>query len=387
MAVLAVLLRALLDPVLGHVAFYVTVYMTVAFCAVVCGIAPAVLSALVGLAGILFWFVDPRHSFLLFNRSDIHGLVGSTLVCAVLIALGGANRDKQLRLAGSIGALTNEAAERKHAEAELQWANNELEQRVRERTAELSQALAELESEIQVREQTGEQLRRLSVRLMTLQDEERRRIARELHDTTGQTLAALKMTVSLLQQAGPGRADFPRLVDEINVLADGALQEIRTTSYLLHPPLLDEGGIALAAQWLVEGFAKRSGIQIQCDIPQDIQRPPRHCELVLFRVLQESLTNIHRHSGASAVSIHLKIEAHEIKLDISDNGNGIPEDRLKNLQVSGSSGVGTAGMRERVRELGGCLEIRSGKAGTTVSAMIPLPKPESAAAKGRVSAA
>lgn len=387
MAALAVLLRALLDPVLGHVAFYVTVYMTVAFCAMVCGIAPAVLSALVGLAGILYWFVDPRHSFLLFNSSDIHGLVGSILVVAVLIALGGANRDKQLRLADSIAALTNEAAERKRAEAELQNANNELEQRVQERTAELSQALAKLESEMQVREQTGEQLRRLSVRLMTLQDEERRRIARELHDTTGQTLAALKMTVSLLQQAGPVASDLPRLLDEINTLADGALQEIRTTSYLLHPPLLDESGIALAAQWLVEGFAKRSGVRVHCDIPQDIRRPPRHCELVLFRVLQESLTNIHRHSGASAVSIDLKIEADEVKLVVSDNGRGISQERLQDLQVSGSSGVGTAGMRERVRELGGCLEIRSGKTGTTVSATVPLSKAGADGAKVGVSAA
>jgi signal transduction histidine kinase len=371
--VFAVASRALLDPVLGHVAFYVTVYMAVAFCAAVCGFAPAVLSAVAGFLGIFYWFVDPRHSLSVVRPSEIHGVIGFFLVCTVLIVLGAANRRKQLRLNETIAALMEEAAERKHAEEALQKAHEELERRVQERTQELSQALSEMESAIKVREQAEEQLRRLSVRLMTLQDEERRHIARELHDSAGQTLAAIKMTVALLQPADTSAPNLPRLVDELNALTDEALQEIRTTSYLLHPPLLDEVGIASAARWFVEGFAKRSGIQVCCDVPQKIERPPRLCELVLFRVLQESLTNVHRHSGASRASISLKVDNNQLKLEVSDNGGGIAEERLQRFSASTeNAGVGIAGMRERVHELGGRLDIRSGKSGTIVNVVVPL---------------
>ncbi len=370
---LAILLRDLLDPVLGHVAFYTTVYMTVAFCAVVCGLAPAVLNGLVGFLGIFYWFVDPRHSLSISRPSEIHGVIGFILVCAVLTALGAANRRKQLRLDETVAAVTKEAGERKRAEEELQKAHDELEGRVQERTAELSQTLDRLEAEIKVREQAQEQLRLLSVRLMTLRDEERRRIARDLHDTTGQTLAAIKMTLALLQQTGTRAADLPRLVNELNALTTEALQEVRTTSYLLHPPLLDEAGIASAARWFVEGFAKRSGIQVHYDIPEQMERPPRDCELVLFRVLQESLTNVHRHSGATAANIILKVDTDKLRLEVDDNGCGISADRLQRFNASaGGAGVGIAGMRERVRELGGRLEIQSNQTGTIVSATLPV---------------
>jgi signal transduction histidine kinase len=371
-AALAIFLRAALEPVLGHVAFYCTVYMAVAFCAVVCGFAPAVLCTLVGFGGIFYLFVDPRHSASI-RPPEIHGVIGFFLVSAVLTMLGGAHRRKQMKLDATVAALTKEAAERKRAEEELQQAHDALEQRVQERTAELSQALARLESEISVREQTEEQLRQLSVRLMTLQDEERRRIARDLHDTTGQTLAAIKMTLAMLQRNGTNAPDLQRLVGELNDLADEALQEVRTTSYLLHPPMLDEVGIASATRWFVEGFAKRSGIKVQCDIPDPMERPPRHCELVLFRVLQESLTNVHRHSGASAASIALRRDTDHLRLEVSDNGRGIPEERVKRFKsTAGTAGVGIAGMRERVRELGGRLDIRSDTKGTTVSVTVPM---------------
>lgn len=370
-AVLSVLLRGLLDPILGHVAFYATVYMAVAYCVVVCGPAPATVCALVGFAGTFYWFVDPRHAVSIVPP-EIHGVAGFFLVCAVLIFLGDANRRKQLKLNEAVVALTTEAAERKRAEEELRKAHDVLEQRVEERTAELSQALARLGVEVEVRKQAEEQLRYLSVRLMTLQDEERRRIARELHDSAGQTLAAIKMTAALVEQRGKAVPGLPELMEELNALADEALQEVRTASYLLHPPLLDESGIASAARWFVEGFAKRSGIEVNCEIPEDLTRPPRDCELVLFRVLQESLTNVHRHSGASAADIKLAIDGDQLKLEITDNGNGIPEQRLKSLQSAGKSGVGIAGMRERVRELGGRMEIRSGKNGTMVSVALPI---------------
>lgn len=372
-AVLSVLLRWLLDPALGHVAFYATVYMGVAFCAVVCGFVPAIVSALIGFAGIFYWFVDPRHSVTIAS-SEIHGVAGFFLVAGVLILLGDANRRKQLRLNETVVALTKEAAERERAEEELKKAHDVLEQRVEERTAELSQALARLASEVGVRKQAEDQLRYLSVRLMTLQDEERRHIARELHDSAGQTLAAIKMTVALIEQTVATVPGLRQFIEELNALTDEALQEVRTTSYLLHPPLLDESGIASAARWFVEGFAKRSGIQVDCDIPETFERPPRDCELVLFRILQESLTNVHRHSGASAASIKLALHADQLKLEIADNGSGIPEDRLKGLEAAETAGVGIAGMRERVRELGGRLHIQSGNSGTTVSVTLPIAK-------------
>jgi len=372
-AVLSVLLRGLLDPVLGHVAFYATVYMAVAYCVIVCGPVPAAICAVIGFAGTFYWFVDPRHSIRIIPP-ELHGVAGFFLVSAVLILLGDANRRKQLKLNGAVVALTTEAAERKRAQEELRKAHDVLEQRVEERTAELSQALARLGAEVDVRKQAEEQLRYLSVRLMTLQDEERRRIARELHDSAGQTLAAIKMTAAMIEQTGRAVPGLRELIEELNVLADEALQEVRTTSYLLHPPLLDESGIASAARWFVEGFAKRSGIDVSCDIPDDLARPPRDCELVLFRVLQESLTNVHRHSGASAADIKLALDSDQLKLAIADNGSGIPEERLKHLEAAGKSGVGIAGMRERVRELGGRLEIHSGKSGTTVSVILPISK-------------
>lgn len=371
-AALAIVLRWLLDPLLGHVAFYVTLYVTVTFCAVVSGVMPAIVSGVLGFLGIIYWFVEPRQSLSLMRQPEIHAMTACLLVCAGLIALGEANRRKQLRLNETLVAVRTEADERQRAEEQLQLAHDELERRVQERTAALSLALSRLQSEVQVREEKEDQLRHLSLHLMTLQDEERRRIARELHDTAGQTLAAMKMSIALIRQVDGGKPELERLVDDLNALADEALQEVRTTSYLLHPPLLDEAGIASAARWFVEGFARRSGIQVDCDIPEKMERPPRDCELVLFRVLQESLTNVHRHSGASAARVCLKRDTGQFELEVGDNGKGIPEERLRRFNSSiGNSGVGISGMRERVRELGGRLEIRSVKNGTTISVALP----------------
>ena len=372
-AVLAVLLRGVLDPVLGHVAFYVTLYMAVAFNAVVCGAAPAALSSLVGFLGIFYWFVDPRHSLFVVRPSEIHGVVGSVLVCLVLITLGATNRRKRLELDQAVRALTMEGAQRQRVQQELRQAHDGLEQRVEERTIALSHALHSLQAEADMRTQREEQLRHLSVRLMTLQDEERRRIARELHDSAGQTLAAIKMAVASLELSEPRNALLSCQLESVNALVDDALREIRTTSYLLHPPLLDEIGIASAARWFVEGFAQRSGIQVTCDIAQGIERPTRDCELVLFRVLQESLTNVHRHAAASIASVRLWLDPSHLNLEVADNGSGISKERLTHLNcTAGSTGVGIAGMRARVHELGGCLDIASDNTGTIVVAKVPV---------------
>lgn len=357
-AAIAILVRAALEPVLMHAGFYVTVYLSVLFCALVCGVWPAIVSAMLGTAGVVYWFVDQHGSFVIHDRREIHGLVACVLICPALIALGEANRRKQLRL--------NEAHE-------------ELEQRVVERTSELSHALKNVESEFGVRKQVEEQLRHLSVHLMTIQDEERRRIARDLHDSAGQTLAAIRMSLAMLQQAQPSgsgdqNARIEKLFNDLNALTDEALKEIRTTSYLLHPPLLDEAGFCSAARWFVAGFTKRSGIQVQCDVPERPERFPEAVELALFRVLQESLTNIHRHSGATAAHVRFVRNATGIELQISDNGRGLSSEQLQRLCDSDrGAGVGIAGMRERIRGLGGQLAIQSNGKGTTVAVALSEP--------------
>jgi len=216
------------------------------------------------------------------------------------------------------------------------------------------------------------ELRNLSLRLLKVQDEERRKLSRDLHDSTGQTLAALKMSVVFLQQNCKGDPSKMALADEVLKLADHALEELRTMSYLLHPPLLDEVGFACAAEWYIEGFAKRSGVIVSLDVATDHERLPSKIEIALFRVLQESLTNVNRHSGAAQVSVCFRHHPETIVLEIRDNGCGIPAERLVRLrETSAETGVGLAGMRERMLELNGQLEMESDAHGTTLRAVVP----------------
>ncbi len=219
----------------------------------------------------------------------------------------------------------------------------------------------------------SELLRELSRRLLQAQDEERRRIARELHDSAGQTLAVLGMSLAtLVRQAGE---DAPRLIEsvrEAEQLVQQLQQEIRTMSYLLHPPLLDEAGLIAALTWYVEGLCSRSGLAITLDVSEDLERLPREMELVIFRIVQESLTNIHRHSGSKTAEIRIARQPNAVTVEIRDEGRGISPAKLSELQ-SGSSGVGIRGMRERVRQFQGDLQIES-KNGTRVVVTIPLPK-------------
>jgi signal transduction histidine kinase len=234
----------------------------------------------------------------------------------------------------------------------------------------LSHAHSELET--LVLERTAE-LQKLSQRLLKVQDEERRKVARDLHDSTGQTLVALKISVSFLQASCVVDPATQAIVSDIAQLADQAIEEIRTMAYLLHPPLLDEVGFGCAAEWYIEGFAKRSGISVKADIANSPGRLPKKVEIALFRVLQESLTNVHRHSGASEASIRFQHEAAAAVLEIRDFGKGITEERLRLLSTaSAGTGVGLAGMRERLRELNGTLEIKSDLCGTSMRATVPL---------------
>ena len=232
-----------------------------------------------------------------------------------------------------------------------------------------------LSSELAERERMEESARRLSVRVLQLQDEERRKFSRELHDSLGQLLAVAKMHMTVLLDKNP----HDELLKEIDQLLTDSVTETRTISHLLHPPLLDEVGIASAARWYAEGFAKRSGIEIVADIPDDLQRMSRPAELVLFRVLQESLTNIHRHSRSSRAEISLHTNPKGAILRIRDYGKGISREMLDSfVHTGGNVGVGLAGMRERVREQGGQFDIQSDRNGTTITVIMPTAPAESA---------
>jgi two-component system NarL family sensor kinase len=234
-------------------------------------------------------------------------------------------------------------------------------------------ALAHSQLESVILERTAE-LQHLSQRLLQVQDEERRKLSRDLHDSTGQTLAALRISVSLLQENCKQDPSTRALVLDVAALADQAIADIRTMSYLLHPPLLDEVGFACAAEWYVEGFAKRSGIDVNAAIDDSRKRRlPKRMEIVLFRVLQESLTNVHRHSGASQVSVCFQHNAETVILEIRDFGRGIPAAQLDRLRQAGAQcGVGLAGIRERLQELNGKLEMESDGHGTSMRAVVPL---------------
>ena len=219
-----------------------------------------------------------------------------------------------------------------------------------------------------------QQLRQLSSRLLQLQDEERRRLARSLHDTTAQNLAALGMNLSLLKTLLPAaNKEAARVVDESAAFVDQCFVELRTMSYLLHPPLLDELGLGGALRDYADGFAERSGIRVDLELPHGMGRLPRPVEHAVFRVAQESLANIHRHSGSPTASIILTLQDDAVRIAIRDAGCGFDPAHAQPADGAiAGLGVGIAGMHERVRQLGGQIEIESGPTGTTVSAAVPL---------------
>lgn len=260
------------------------------------------------------------------------------------------------------------------AEEALRKAHGDLERLVQERTRELENTLAAFRQEVSVHQETAQKLRKLSVSVLRIQDEERRRVARDLHDTVSQTLTAVKVSLFMLGNAVAGDPQTASRLHELNDLTDQALQEIRTTSYLLHPPLIDEAGFAPAAAWYVDGFNKRSPMQVSLQLPETI-RLPGSIEIVLFRVLQESLTNITKHADSATVDVLLQVEQNVISLSVKDYGTGISAERLAKMNGSGSDvGVGIAGMRERLKELGGTLVIESDSTGTVLKALVPLPE-------------
>jgi signal transduction histidine kinase len=255
------------------------------------------------------------------------------------------------QILASLDAVHLEMTQRENAEASLRLSNSKLESLIEKRT---------------------DALRTLTIKLLRSQDEERRKFGRDLHDSVGQYLAMIKMNLDAMNELGRANLAQPELVSQCLNAVEGCLKETRTMSYLLHPPLLDEAGFESAARWYVDGFARRGGLQATLNFPEKMDRLPRSVEVVLFRILQESLTNVHRHSGSQTVDVEVEVDSEIVSLAVRDAGRGIPERILEQFHESGSAGIGLAGMRERVADLGGDLRVQSDQTGTVLTATIPL---------------
>lgn len=316
---------------------YLILFPAVAFAAWFCGVAPSIAVTALAVVGSVYGFQPYRHAFHRLTPTDQLDALMFAVSCGLIILMGELRRRQNTAL----------------------WkAQDELELKVEERTADL--------------DAVNRNLRELSARLMQLQDEERRRIARELHDSVGQTLAALSMNLSTVRVGVEQLARTSAALNDSESLVREMVTEVRTISHLLHPPLLDELGLSSALRWYVNGFSQRSTIKVDLDMPEDFGRLPSEIETAIFRVVQECLTNIHRHSESSVAKIRVRHTDHEVAVEIEDKGKGIPSKKLHELTAAGTPGVGIRGMQERIRQLGGTLDISSGGQGTRVLVRLPV---------------
>jgi signal transduction histidine kinase len=241
---------------------------------------------------------------------------------------------------------------------------------LRETKSRLETEIAERRAAEQKLRASERSLRELSGLLLKMQDDERRHLGRELHDSVGQYLAVLKMGLEVLK-AEKSSAGAEQQFSECLRLVDQSITEVRTMSYLLYPPMLEEMGLEMAIEWYLHGFAKRSGVRTTFEMPQPVGRVQRDTELAIFRILQESLTNIHRHSGSLIAQVRLLKTDRQLTIEIHDQGKGIPTPVLQSARDDcGTIGVGLRGMTERMRQLGGKLEVISSDAGTIVRAIV-----------------
>jgi PAS domain S-box-containing protein len=259
------------------------------------------------------------------------------------------------------------------AAEELRKAHDELEHRVQERTADLVQSNQSLQTEIADRKQAEKEVKDLSRRMMRVQEEERRNLARELHDGATQNLVALSLNMAQIRDAGADAPATAAIIEECMRLVEDCTNELRTISYLLHPPLLEELGLGRTLRGYVEGFGRRSGIVVTMTTHGDLEQMGFDVELAVFRIVQEALSNIHRHSHSPTAHILLIRQEAALALEISDQGRGIPLGK-------GMAGVGVAAMRERVRLLRGSLDIKTGSTGTTITISLPLADEQSSGA-------
>ena len=299
---------------------------------------------------------------------------------ALLADMRSALPELALVLGGLLGVFGAFAAGRAyHAQRHsiaLTQARDEVARRVADRTAELERVNRKLRAEVQERANAEHSLRKLSTRLLELQDEERRRIARELHDSTSQILAAVGVGLERARRSLQ-RGDIQEgeeVLQENTDLVGQVTREIRTLSFLLHPPVLDDLGLEYALPWYVKGFSRRSGIAVSVDVPSEMGRLPAEVELTLYRTIQEALANVHHHSGSRNASVTLRRERDRVTLEVADSGCGFDAAGGE----AGVLGVGIPGMRERVRQFGGAIEIKSGEGGTTICVALPLKSNESA---------
>jgi len=327
-AVIALLVSGALNHFTGTSAVYLTPLAAVAFSSWYCGIGPSIMCAALSLLGVELWIGHPGWP----------GAFAFLFASAVIVVIAEADRRERSRLSEAAG---------------------KLEENVRERTREL--------------DRTNQSLRELTARLLNLQDEERRRIARELHDNAGQALSVLAMNLGAVAN------DLGRLVNTVHTVKDSASlvkqmsDDIRTMSYLLHPPLLDEMGLASALRWYLDGFAKRSKISVDFDCPENLGRLSREVETAVFRLVQECLTNILRHSGSPTATVQVALSDGHLRVDVRDMGRGISLEQREQMESAGTVGVGIRGMRERVKQLGGRLEITSNGVGSGTRVFVQLP--------------
>jgi PAS domain S-box-containing protein len=298
---------------------------------------------------------------------------GSTFWASVIIT---AIRDESGRLLG-FGKVTRDLSEKKRAHEKLERAHQYLQKEVMERRV--------AEKKLHKSE---ESLRRLSQHLLRTQDEERKRIGRDLHDSLGQCLAILKINLDSLQLALPAaQAKAISQIDQCLQLTDEAIREVRTIAYVLYPPMLEELGLNSAISWYLDGFASRSQIKITFDAAPELKRLERPVELALFRVLQESLTNVHRHSESATAHVRLFEKNGSAVLEIEDEGKGFPEAMLDldRDDLASSFGVGLRGMNERLRDLGGTIELKPAKKqGAIVRAVVPQKQEQPAIEKSEI---
>jgi signal transduction histidine kinase len=298
-------------------------------------------------------FVDPQ--------SRVQGLEGGAdaylaepIDRAELVATVGA----LLRLKKAETTSRQQAQAAEKARKELALLNATLEARVNERTAELRTA--------------NESLREFSARLLKMQDDERRRIARDLHDSVGQLLAAISMNMAVIEtETDKLSADAKKAFFENRSFVQQVLQGIRTMSHLLHPPLLDESGLPSALRWYVEEFSQRSGVSVTLEFSPAFERLSSEMETALFRIVQESLGNIHRHSKSPTAEIRIAKNGDSVSLEVRDAGRGIPVEKQEQIKFGIRTGVGLRGMRERVAQLGGQLKIDSDTSGTSIAVTLP----------------
>ena len=275
-----------------------------------------------------------------------------------------------LRLKRAEAQARQEAAAAEQARAEYAALNETLEDKIRERTSELKRA--------------NDSLRALSADLLKARDDEQRRIARELNDSIGQLVASVRINnTRVIREAALLSKPSAEALQQNDAMLVELDRSVRTISHLLHPPLLDEVGLRVALEWYVEEFSERSGIAVQLECPESLERTSNDLETAIFRVVQECLGNVHRHSGSRSASVIFQIEGGKARLQVRDNGDGISETRQQELKSHGRSGVGLRGIRERLGQFGGEMSIESSERGTTVTAVIPWDSPPlSAAALG-----